>query len=682
MAVEKVFKVLTEFQFEIQGAVAQSGVLQEAVGKISGAADTALFSLNRLGGFISSGLGVNLGLFSLLGAALKSSENFQKNVLSFSNILGGNLEFLQGDVAQFNDRLLFSGQLMKDIAKAAREFGLNEDTMLNTTKMMAALLIPKGLAGDNLGNAVNMARMFEKSAPVLGVDTMDAQGQLIRAIEGSASMGDTLFRRLASETSAFSGMRGKGNTAKQFNALDTTKRFDLINRALAQFSSDANITAGNAGLLSNKLMVLKNQLIGIDGVLKPIGDTLSGPIKMAIDTVSKFLDTKGKKIAADFSKFINGFIEDPAALYVNLKQASKLQQDVRRAGKLSSAIGLGALVMWLGRLAMSVPMVNAAILALLRTLALITGVGALAGGFAGIKVALMGIANAGAIASLLFKGFAFVLGRILVPLALFTGIFQVFSRAMAIADLANLKYLAEGSDKILPAITRISTALGSIFRPFALFADRLAQMIAPLFEINTYAGISITTLEGLATAMEWLSEVTLIVVAGIYGGFTVAAQILIDIVKSVELVFINIGEIVFGFAADVIEAFGQIKEALLSGDFSGAAKAATNPFMNSSIELTKPSDLGIQSAGGVNNMFDKAVDSIFEQNLKSLNDPNAENKNVSNKVTNIGKVEIRNEFRENAEPDRIAHSLLKVIVDAAKNPTQAAGRSLQGSFVR
>ena len=55
-------------------------------------------------------------------------------------------------------------------------------------------------------------------------------------------------------------------------------------------------------------------------------------------------------------------------------------------------------------------------------------------------------------------------------------------------------------------------------------------------------------------------------------------------------------------------------------------------------------------------------------------------KNTSNVVTNIGKVEIRNEFKEQLEPDRIAFSLKEQLMKAANNPTQARGNSFQGAF--
>jgi hypothetical protein len=55
---------------------------------------------------------------------------------------------------------------------------------------------------------------------------------------------------------------------------------------------------------------------------------------------------------------------------------------------------------------------------------------------------------------------------------------------------------------------------------------------------------------------------------------------------------------------------------------------------------------------------------------------------VVQQTTNINKVEIRNDFKEQMEPDRIAFTLKDQLLKAANNPGQAAGRSLQGAFTR
>lgn len=54
---------------------------------------------------------------------------------------------------------------------------------------------------------------------------------------------------------------------------------------------------------------------------------------------------------------------------------------------------------------------------------------------------------------------------------------------------------------------------------------------------------------------------------------------------------------------------------------------------------------------------------------------------VANMTTNIGKVEIKNEFKEQQEPDRIAFALKDQLFKAAQNPTQSSGRTFAGATV-
>lgn len=72
----------------------------------------------------------------------------------------------------------------------------------------------------------------------------------------------------------------------------------------------------------------------------------------------------------------------------------------------------------------------------------------------------------------------------------------------------------------------------------------------------------------------------------------------------------------------------------------------------------------------VSTAFNAGIDALLEEALGQVNSGEA----VVNQVTNIGKVEIKNQFKENMEPDRIAFSLTKQLMKAAQNPTQSRGR--------
>lgn len=81
-----------------------------------------------------------------------------------------------------------------------------------------------------------------------------------------------------------------------------------------------------------------------------------------------------------------------------------------------------------------------------------------------------------------------------------------------------------------------------------------------------------------------------------------------------------------------------------------------------------PTDMGARYSKG------------FEAFWKYHQEPNDPNKSTSHHVTNIGKIEIRNDFKEQLEPDRIAFSLKEQLMKVAQNPTQARGGSFRAAF--
>lgn len=72
----------------------------------------------------------------------------------------------------------------------------------------------------------------------------------------------------------------------------------------------------------------------------------------------------------------------------------------------------------------------------------------------------------------------------------------------------------------------------------------------------------------------------------------------------------------------------------------------------------------------IQDAFNAGIDQLLEEALGQVNTGEA----TVNQVTNIGKVEIKNQFKEQMEPDRVAFSLTKQLMKAAQNPTQSRGR--------
>ena len=595
MAANQVFKVLTEFKFETGQAVLNAGRLQGATDKISQSADSALFSLKRLGlGLVADfGLGAS-SLLGVLSQALKSSENFRQNQLAVSNLLSSNLGNLTGDVDTFNDRLKVSRVILKDISKDALKFGLSESALASTTKLTAGFLLPKGLAGTNLDEARNLSRNFLKSSPTLGINPQDAEGQLLRAIEGSASQGDTLFRRLAAETSAFQDqLKGSTSAAKQFNALPLKERFELLKRGMAQFASDTDVLSAQAMTFGNLLQTLKDTFSGFSGVLLPLGDALAGPLKGFIKDIIGIVDTDIRIIFEQLAITIKGFNGDVKALAVDLMQLKELSNDFRKASFITALVGIGGILV-------SIASKFGLIGKVLKPVLFVA-----VGGLRGIFTIMRFVAP---VAIRLFGFLVASIARVLPVLAILTGFFQLISRAKAIANVTDLELMPKIIGRIMTSFNRMKEALNVLFNPLFVLFDDLARFIAPIFSLSFYMGL-------LADAFETLE----VIVIGALGG-------LVGIMHSVF----------------------QIVENLKDGKI-------------------------LSLLDGVSDAFASGADGFFAELDNATKNDDGSAVSAKN-ITNIGKVEINNEFKEKFEPDRIAFSLKEQLLKASQNPTAARGK--------
>jgi hypothetical protein len=706
---EVVYEVLTEFVFDTRGAIENSEMLKGAVDKISSAADGAMFSLNRVAEFASHGLGLNLSVMGMLGGAISSFEKFSKTRLTFANIIASNMENLTGNVVTFNDQLAVSQRIMKDIAKVAREYSLDESSMVSTTKMLSALLTPMGLSGKNMGNAVNLARMFEKSAPVLGIDTGQAQGELVRLISGQASMGDTLFRRLVSDTAPFSKYRSMmqnpmmmhhmgGGPAQMFNMMPMEKRFDMINRALNQFSSNADVVAGNANLLANKFMALKNELIGIDGILIPIGDVLSNQIKPVLTKVMEFLEHYVRPAMERFGGALKRAFENPERIYATIRQLQQMRGDLHQAIHLQHLLGEAMFALWLLRLP--------PVMTLVRTLGgafmTMTGLGLRASKFLAGFLDMSLFARGLTVVRFLLGGVGFVLQRFILPLAAFFAILQLFSRAKGYAEALDAKTMLAQAPKIGKTLAELGAAFKRVAYPFEYLFDKAARVIAPLFQYSYYilllsdnlgrlrspletVGIAsenaVASLLALGSALGVTFQDVGIVVSAAFGPmFTAIKETFIGVGKviiyafspMVHAVLLVVKSIFTGIVDIIIAAFGPMGvaiKALLD-------KSAGPGGMAGALSAQLP---GLQNPVTA---FEKTYADVLADLRKSFKNKKDEDKNISNNNVNIGSVNIHKDFKENQEPDRIAHSLVQTLKGIAINPTQAAKRSYSGMLTQ
>lgn len=213
-------------------------------------------------------------------------------------------------------------------------------------------------------------------------------------------------------------------------------------------------------------------------------------------------------------------------------------------------------------------------------------------------------------------GAIFTAGRIMITALAEVVIFlQILSRAFAIAKIADMKFLADHMPKITEAFAKMSTALSKIWAPINDGIEVIAKFIAWFFEFGTITEWAISLLGDLG-----------------------------DMFTTLANIFVMFESTIAGFAASI----GYIVGNLQQGNF----KALTG--------------------GGIKGAFDEAQTDFLAKNLIQ------DKSNKQSVVQNIGQVVIRNDFKENMQPDRVAFTIADQLKKVAQNSTQGRGVTLAG----
>lgn len=610
------FTVVSEFKFDVAHAVVGSEQLQSKVDQLSNSASSALESVKALGiGFIANFSGAATGILGLLGNAINSSDKFTDSQLSFASIIDSNMNHLTGSIHGLNEQMAASKNIMNDIANDAMKFGLPAAELLEMTKGLSAMLVPKGLAGENFGNARTMSRNLLKSAPNLGIHPAEVQGQLLRSIEGSASMGDTLFRRLLSEApEAFKA--NKVTDAKSFNTLDATKRFNILNDALAKFASNAGILGARANTLAGVMQRIKDLFSGFNSMLKPLGDVLLPFLVMTLNIGIRWLETKGRTLVKMMSNFIKPFLESPEQALIAAKQVSALGRDVKIATTTAGIVSLfeilkhvpflGAVVTWFANLILSLFSLKAVMLLFRGLYTVLAFIWPVLNIFIGAIITTAGV------------------------VAVLTAALQGIERALARMEIETLQWIADNAVVLA--------------ENFGLIKDAFNRVMQPLYDITT-----------------GFEELVYAIIGGTYfldlfkSGLEVVAGALSDLSGGFSVIYATFRAMVAGMF-DVIfraaENIGIILDNLKSGNLLDPLKGTKNVL------------------AGYKEAFDEEFDKTMNKALAPNIDGSVDNNKVSNTVINQD-IKMNNSFKEVLQPDRIAFTIADQLGKAARNKTQS-----------
>lgn len=623
------FTVVSEFKFDVAEAIMSSERLQDSVNQLSGVVEQAMASMKTMSlGFLTQSFGgMNTGILGMVYAAISASDKFTDSQISFTQIIDSNMAHLSGTIDTMNGKMAVSKKIMEDIGGDAIKFGIPASELLSMTKTLSAMLVPKGLAGENMKGARDMSRNLLKSAPNLGIHPTDVQGQLLRSIEGSASMGDTLFRRLLTEApEAFKANKVKD--AKGFNALDAAKRFSILNEAMGKFSSNTELLTMRANTLAGVTQRLKDVFTGITSIFKPLGDAIIPPLIKMMNFAIDYLNTKGRDLIKIVGKTLSRLLEDPMKL---LQEMDALRS---AGGNFKLATQIVSLIMLFHHLSIAMnflkkfPMGGKLFAWMAELPIMATLMKGMRGLFSGLGQAFQFLIP---LIKPLLWGLAEMAGLIGVLFLAFHGI----SRAFSAMKVDTIEWFANNVVSLTETFDKLKNALSVIFAPLMWISDGFFELTYALLGGTYVLDILKEGFENFTMKMVGLSQV----LGELYASFRGLVAGMFDVVFR------------------TMENLGIVIKNIMSGNLAGAMDGTKNIFG------------GYMEAGAEE--FMKTMDKFTTPNM----DGNVDNAKVVNSVNNYD-VKMTNNFKEVLQPDRIAFTIKDQLTKASQNRTQGQASSL------
>lgn len=251
------------------------------------------------------------------------------------------------------------------------------------------------------------------------------------------------------------------------------------------------------------------------------------------------------------------------------------------------------------------------------------------------------------------------------------GIFMAFRALLFVLGLlgVTIPYLTLGLSAFGLAATIAAGAFAIIVAGLGLLYYAVIAAVPPLL-------LLLGALQLISRAKGYAAAQDLVEMPGIMLRFTESIRILKFIVQPILDAF----DAVAKFISPLFQVSTYAKMAATTLEF------LTNTFLKFAatisgivfalLEINKQIAMFVMGKGfdfkEVGSAFQDGIDSYLEEALGRLKS----GETTVGQTVNIGKVEIKNQFKENMEPDRVAFSLTKQLMKVAQNPTQSSRSSI------
>ena len=634
--------LVTKFKFEIGGALTEANRLTKGLQQVSNQAQIVQDNLKFTTlNYATSVTGLQYGLWSVLKGMVDMSEDLYSSQLKLSTLILGNQKKLSLTPRiegvkpvpfnkTFDQTMKISENVLIKVAEQANNLGIDSRELVSTFTALNALLVPKGAAGKDFINTKNLTKNILTGAEALNLTPTEAGWQVQTMLQGQAMEGAGLFNRLRLETEEFN--KKNMPSAAHWNRmvrLNPAKAIEKLNKAFEQYTERAGLQEARLNKVNTQFIILNNQLRGLNSPLIEFGKVLRSTFIDVLKGVNKWLSKNLPAIGSALTRVFKMIWSDLDFFYIQLNKLTRLGPSFDMARNLTMKIAYTVLTIE------TLIMISKYTIKLLAYLGIINlAKGKAITGVLGM-ISIFNITSKGLIASLslLSKGAGFLLlkalkfrkqiltvggflvGAILKFVKIWAGLFaimRVFDSARSHAELKDIKGFKGG--ELAKFAGDLVISLNNLIAPFRLLLDLVGEFISPLFSFSFW-------LMGLQKAL----------------GDT--SNSIVSITKLISMTVVSIFAFIYSSIAVVGSHIKNLFDSILNIDFSGFWERfkQINEMAPAFLEQTQKTLL---------NRLDK-------QTLSNEKAPVAQNLNIYNNP----KFEIRNQFPENMEPDRIAQAI-------------------------
>ena len=643
-----VFNVLAKFKFEIGAAVASSATMGKQLDGLSQKVE----GINNQFKILAINMGTSLtggqaGMIGVLRQSVIEAEKLNESVRKTATLLTRSPKsFKEGPLNMVQSQAVMR-RIFKEMAQEADKFGLNAEAYRYKFENFALPLFHKGLTGKNFSNVRRLAKgamLAEEIIP--GLDRVDVGVSATNLVEGGAFNQGRLFRKLTEDTQA---MKRFSRKASAFNRLSPQKRVETLLKAFEELTGNSDALAARMNTISVAFTQLENKFRGIGSVLIPLGEALRQPIIDNLRGITEWIEKHLRGIIKRLSETMSSFIQGKSVnqLYTELNLIASIGQTMRKSHTFSV---LYFIMREVGKFFLSIGIFRKIIAKTLRGIGL--------GAFVTLKGFIRTWPLIGRVFKLIATGLIYY-SKVYTAM-LFLG--RIFKKAREFAKESDRSALVNNTANIEKVLTSLAKTLSVIVAPFKVLTDLIARLLSIVFKGEVRIMLLAKVLSGFLVPINSLTHATEIVeekLKKLREGFLVFSAALTLAFNKLMPFIAAIGGAIGGGALG--SALGPI------GTLAGGALGGVGAFEGWKKMMESGRQKTIFGVPETDQQFmNRLIDTFRGASLDRKKDKDEVAKNIN--INNIAKLEIRNQFPENLEPDRVAVAIKNVFEKAATNP--------------